>query len=627
MRYQPTFLSVPVTVPMLLAAAIVAIVALGCAETKGPPDKLGQLQKTLASSKDDKIRVLTIDQIATFGQKARPALDDLVKAATASGDPRPRWHAARAIGLIGEDAISALPVIVEMLNDPDPIVATQAAAAIGLIRTDDDRAVEAISKDDAEMYQSAATALVGKMIHPDGRVRRASLRALKSLKVEPAVLVPMVNQQLANADPQMLMPALNTLADMGAAAVPFLMESLKNPKARYWATVALTEIGPAAAPAIALLTKAVAGEEAGEAGSEERMQAILALAAIGKPAAGPADPAATAELVKAMESSDESLRCAAAFALGRMRAKTADKALEKATGDSDLFLASIAAWARACIDPTNKSLVEKAVAALQANLKSEKPNVRSGSISALSDLTDELGPAGEALLADQFVGLLSDLDPGVQSSAGAALVRLGAGSVAALQKSLADPQVRMHAMEVLAAIGPLAKPAMAAMIQSLSDSDPAFQGDAMMAIAAMGADADAAVPELEKIIAVEGGEPGLLYSAAYALGRIGPASKPAAARLLQLTQSKDEMLATVAVWAALKIEPQDQSLIATAVPLLRRALRGDQELVRLEAAVALGDIGPAAGTAIPLLELVSEDDSVKAVRSAAAEALKKTRVQ
>ena len=44
----------------------------------------------------------------------------------------------------------------------------------------------------------------------------------------------------------------------------------------------------------------------------------------------------------------------------------------------------------------------------------------------------------------------------------------------------------------------------------------------MMAIAAMGADADAAVPELEKIIAVEGGEPGLLYSAAYALGRSGP---------------------------------------------------------------------------------------------------------
>ncbi|MFM8985881.1 MAG: hypothetical protein ACKONH_07470 [Planctomycetia bacterium] len=39
-------------------------------------------------------------------------------------------------------------------------------------------------------------------------------------------------------------------------------------------------------------------------------------------------------------------------------------------------------------------------------------------------------------------------------------------------------------------------------------------------------------------------------------------------------------------------------------------------MVRLEAAVALGDIGPAAATAIPMLELVAEDDPVKPVRAA-----------
>jgi HEAT repeat protein len=41
--------------------------------------------------------------------------------------------------------------------------------------------------------------------------------------------------------------------------------------------------------------------------------------------------------------------------------------------------------------------------------------------------------------------------------------------------------------------------------------------------------------------------------------------------------------------------------------------------------VALGDIGPAAGSAIPLLELVAEDDPAKDVRRAAAEAAKKIR--
>jgi HEAT repeat protein len=91
----------------------------------------------------------------------------------------------------------------------------------------------------------------------------------------------------------------------------------------------------------------------------------------------------------------------------------------------------------------------------------------------------------------------------------------------------------------------------------------------------------------------------------------------------ELTQSKDELMATVAVWAALKINPDDKSLVEAAVPLLRRALRGDREMARLEAAVALGDIGPAAATAIPILELVAEDDPAKSVRTAAAAALEK----
>jgi HEAT repeat protein len=95
--------------------------------------------------------------------------------------------------------------------------------------------------------------------------------------------------------------------------------------------------------------------------------------------------------------------------------------------------------------------------------------------------------------------------------------------------------------------------------------------------------------------------------------------------LRELAQSQDEMLAAVATWAALKTKPDDASQVEAAIPLLRRALRGDRELVRLEAAVALGDIGPAAVSAIPILELVAEDDPVKEVRAAAAAALAKIR--
>jgi len=97
--------------------------------------------------------------------------------------------------------------------------------------------------------------------------------------------------------------------------------------------------------------------------------------------------------------------------------------------------------------------------------------------------------------------------------------------------------------------------------------------------------------------------------------------------LRTLVESEDDLMATVAVWAALAIKPGDSSLFEAAIPRLRRAVRADREVARLEAAVELGDIGPAAASAIPILELVSEDDPVKQVRNAAAEALGKIRRQ
>jgi len=43
--------------------------------------------------------------------------------------------------------------------------------------------------------------------------------------------------------------------------------------------------------------------------------------------------------------------------------------------------------------------------------------------------------------------------------------------------------------------------------------------------------------------------------------------------------------------------------------------------------VALGDIGPAAAAAVPLLELVSEEDPARQVRAAAAAAIEKIKVK
>jgi HEAT repeat protein len=166
------------------------------------------------------------------------------------------------------------------------------------------------------------------------------------------------------------------------------------------------------------------------------------------------------------------------------------------------------------------------------------------------------------------------------------------------------------------------------------DGDPVVSGDAAITIAAIGPAAAAAVPELMKMLAdppasSAAEEAAALvrrrFAACYALGRIGEAADVASDRLQELSRSEEDLLATVATWAALKIRPQDASLFESAVPILRRALRGEREIARLEAAIALGDIGAAADSAIPILELVSEDDGSTRVRAAAAAALKKIR--
>jgi HEAT repeat protein len=578
------------------------------AQPAAEPDLAG-LRRTLAASDDVQARVLTIDAIAALGQRGRDALPELL-AATADTDPRPRWHAARALGMVGEDAVSALPTLVKLLADPDAIVATQAAAAIGVIRKDDSD----VTPEEAAAYESAVEPLVRTTVHPDARARRAAIRTLRAVQSDPKQLAVLIGGVLDDSDPSVVLPALQTLADIEDHAVPVLLEALKDPASRYWAEVALAEIGPEAADAVPQLAAHVAEGE-----PEERLQSILTLAEIGAPAV-----AAAPQLIAALESQETFLRIAAAFALGVSGAAAADGPLTTVEADADPLLAATASWARAKIRPGEPARVAKALERLRGGLRSENPRMRKAAISGLSDLAASLDVAERQALAVEFAELLDDADEDVGMSAGGGLVRLGDTAVEHLRTRLAEPPHRRQALGVLAAIGPAAKAALPELVAALTDADEACATEAAVAVAEIGGDAAGAVPELQKMRAA-GAPAGARYTAAYALGRIGPAAKAALPRLLELTTSDDEIMATVAVWSALKIDPADATLVGKAIPLLRQALRGDRDMVRLEAAVSLGDMGKAAESAIPLLELVAEEDSVPAVRDAAAAALAKIR--
>ena len=577
----------------------------------GEPD-MAALIETLTTTDDSRTRVITIDAIAAELRGGLPALDALVKS-LADEEPRVRWHAARAIGLIGHEAAPAIANLVKLLDDADAITVTQAAAAIGHIREDDERGE--IPPADREAYAAAVDPLVKTLVHPDPRARRAAVRALRHLATSREDLLKTVRQQLADADPVAVLPALHTLADMEEYAVPFLIEALADPKSRYWAEVVISEIGPEAAAAVEPLTKVVA-----DAPVEERVQAILALAAIGEPA-----KAATPQLLEALDSPDASLRYVAAYALGQLRAKEGDAALEKASASDDQFLASIASWARARINPDDEALRTKALERLELELTDESPAMRQAAVEGISGLLDGLDEAGRKTLSVKLVAALQDPVPSVGLAAGGALIRLGADAVGTLRDALAVPESRNAAMELLAEIGAASRPALDAMIAGLSDEDPGYRSNAAMAIAALGGEAKAAVPALEKIVGDEAAAPETRYASAYALGRIGPDAASAEPLLRKLAESGDDMVATVGVWAALKIKPADATLFDLAIPKLRQALRQEREIVRLEASVALGEIGPRAVTALPMLEMLAEEDPSRTVRAAAEEAVRRIR--
>jgi len=91
--------------------------------------------------------------------------------------------------------------------------------------------------------------------------------------------------------------------------------------------------------------------------------------------------------------------------------------------------------------------------------------------------------------------------------------------------------------------------------------------------------------------------------------------------LRKLLAGDDPQTRRVAVWALLKISPKNKRLARRAVPLLIEALKSERVLARIEASLALGELGEVAVSAVPELKKLLEDET-PAVRQAAAQALK-----
>ncbi len=551
-----------------------------------------QLARQLASN-DAKARHAAADELADLGRRAAAATPALAKA-LASEDADTRWRAARAIGEVGAGAASAAEALAGKLADREPLVRAHAARALGLIG--------------AAESKTAVPKLVEASADEDARVRRAAIGALIRLNADRQVVVPLFRKALEDAEPSVLMPALHQLTEMGDQAVPLLEEALKSEKARYWALLALSELGPKASAAADGITAALTDER-----PEVRMQAAMALGAIGADA-----KAAVPALTKSLDDEQPSVRYGAAYALG----KVADKRAYNGAGEVRQKRRRDAVDDQQLGNRPDES----------QRCRHRAPRCRSDHQSAGKQ--EPTRPSWRYPRAGRAEGPFGVDCPGVRArhrrsrSVGrgqhhGCTRRAGAQSGSPRGQWPEKSEAPRVCRAVLQRIGPDSAAAVPQLVEALKTADdPAFRREVNFALAAIGPAAAPAVPELAKTFDDDSlaiAQP----SAAYALGKIGPASKAAAPAVGKIVLSTREPLHRLAaVFALRQINPDDPSIKQVAAPLALEGLASDRELVRLESAKMLGEIGVAAPGAVEALKKAADDES-GAVREAAAAALKK----
>jgi HEAT repeat protein len=585
---------------MLRLSFLTVVIGLLCcslASAAEPEDVQALIQAV--GGQDQAAALQAIDELADLGPQAEPAVAVLLEA-FAGSDETVRSRAARTLGAIGEKAAAAVPALTAALADESAVVRAYAAFALGRI---------------GKAAAPAAEALAENAFDKEALVRRASLNALRSIDPPREVTRPVFLKILKEGDASVIMPALQSFAEEASQDLPRLKEALQDEEICYWACIVAQDIGPAAAPAVPELSSLLDHKD-----PDIRMHAAIALAEIGEGAA-PALPLLVAKLTDTEEL--VSVKFASAFALGRINQQddAATRALVDAAKNGAPLLKVMSWWALARQNPDRSKVVEGAAVRIAEALTSDDPHLRKVAARALAEFD-----VPRDIVRPILLKTLQHADPEVIGNAMDALASLGPEALEDIDDVLSHPVARHFATLVIFRMGPKAAPAATDLIEALqaagnTEDDNLFRREAQMALAAIGPDAAAAVPVLVQSLASDDRE--VRGSACYALGKIGPAAAEAVPALQARLNELEDSGKVAFVWALLSIQPDDEALAATAVPMLVGALDAPDEIVRAEAAGALGRIGEPAAQPDVIAELKKLlDDPAPQVQEAAAEALK-----
>ena len=517
----------------------------------------------------------------------------LVPMVAVSQDRRIRLAAIGVLGSIGTDAKAAVPSLVAALGDDDRLVRIKAALA--LARCDPTR------KDVLPILRAGLQYDVDEVSHCS--IREAAAECLTRLGPEgTAIIVEALIEALDDEDTALRNGALEALIKVGPAAVPALMRGLRHGQARVrrGSALVLGKIRSAARPATAALLAALGDENPMVRGAaaealceidpdslagvatliellERPEQTIRARAAVSLGRLGPRAGAAAGALAVALGDTDR-VAAAAAFALGKIQATSAVPRLIEALGhkdrlvrrgaaeslgrlgraatgavdaliglleDEDWHVPHLAATALGRIGPEARA----AIPALTAIVADERNDtqLRHSAAEALG----RLGPEARAAIP-ALIETLSGESAHVAWQAAATLGVFGGqavpGLIEAFSSESSDRKVRCRAADALGRIGPDARCAAEALIEALSDAQPAtgfYSEEPLMRIGPV------CVEHL--IRALRSGDEDIRANAARILGRFGPEAKAAVDPLVAALKDKNEYVRCQAAHALAKI--------------------------------------------------------------------------
>jgi HEAT repeat protein len=571
--------------------------------------------------------------VAEEDEANEPILPELVERL---GDPDPeiRSAAARQLGSMGRAALEAAPRLRKCLKDSDNEVRIKAALA--LIQIDEGQKtvavpilVKELSTDpkprwwedlprmwerlpDLANYPRARRVLVELLSSPHPDVQDQAYRLLVRMKVGDEV-VPRLRQLLEDRDPKARSYAALVLSEIGPAArdhLPVLRRLLEDDKIRVrWAgAIAILKIDPTDKPAQEALSSAL---------NDPDLETRLTAAETILLHLDSADVRAIEAIRKKLREADPQTRSMILIRLSRL----ADR-LEK-PGPVVLLIAE------SLQDPDDivrlsatgmlRSLGPKALPAVQsliAALDDRYEPVYAGAARALRAIGPGARPAAAALAsklssADSFFGI----------EVAAALVQVNSGDsrgVKYLCRALRswDGETRIHALGAILGIKPIPEELISALVKVV-ECDKAGTPRYLAALAlaeSLPGNRDRIIPCL--IRASKDSSEKVRRGALRALATSADESDAVIWALTEALQDKDFKVRFIALDGL----GARRGRSASAVPALIKLLDDPRDSIRGQAAMTLARIGPLAKDAIPALSRVSQDPASR-VRKAALFAL------